>query len=70
MLHVCCTDLEKMPLTCDNPCSPAWTRTRNPSVNSRMLCQLSYGGLPFSAHVVGADRWMTLAYWRTDAQAD
>ena len=25
--------------------SPIWTRTRNPSINSRMLCQLSYGGL-------------------------
>src|SRR5574342_864912 len=25
--------------------SPAVTRTRNPSVNSRMLCQLSYRGL-------------------------
>ena len=24
--------------------SPIWTRTRNPSINSRMLCQLSYGG--------------------------
>ena len=25
--------------------SPDWTRTSNPSINSRMLCQLSYGGL-------------------------
>ena len=25
-------------------CSPAWTRTKNPPINSRMLCQLSYGG--------------------------
>ena len=25
-------------------CSPGWTRTSNPSVNSRMLCQLSYRG--------------------------
>ena len=25
--------------------SPIWTRTRNPSINSRMLCQLSYGGI-------------------------
>ncbi len=25
-------------------CSPGWTRTSNPSVNSRMLCQLSYEG--------------------------
>jgi hypothetical protein len=24
--------------------SPGWTRTNNPSVNSRMLCQLSYRG--------------------------
>jgi 8-oxo-dGTP pyrophosphatase MutT (NUDIX family) len=28
--------------------SPDWTRTSNPSINSRMLCQLSYGG-PLSA---------------------
>lgn len=26
-------------------CSPDWTRTSNPSINSRMLCQLSYGGM-------------------------
>ncbi len=25
--------------------SPNWTRTNNPSINSRMLCQLSYGGM-------------------------
>jgi hypothetical protein len=24
--------------------SPEWTRTTNPAINSRMLCQLSYGG--------------------------
>src|SRR3954469_6316809 len=29
--------------------SPDWTRTSNPSINSRMLCQLSYGGLPRAA---------------------
>jgi hypothetical protein len=29
--------------------SPIWTRTRNPSINSRMLCQLSYGGLRSTA---------------------
>ena len=27
-----------------SPCSPGWTRTNNPSVNSRMLCLLSYRG--------------------------
>src|SRR5687767_3859804 len=26
------------------PDSPGWTRTNNPPVNSRMLCQLSYRG--------------------------
>jgi hypothetical protein len=26
-------------------CSSDWTRTSNPSVNSRMLCRLSYGGM-------------------------
>jgi hypothetical protein len=25
-------------------CSPDWTRTSNRPINSRMLCQLSYGG--------------------------
>src|SRR4051794_38670501 len=25
-------------------CSPGWTRSNNPPVNSRMLCQLSYRG--------------------------
>ena len=24
--------------------SRTWTRTRNPAINSRMLCQLSYAG--------------------------
>jgi hypothetical protein len=28
----------------DIPNSPGWTRTNNPPVNSRMLCQLSYRG--------------------------
>ena len=27
-----------------SPSSPGWTRTNNPPVNSRMLCQLSYWG--------------------------
>jgi hypothetical protein len=30
-------------LTCGKG-SPEWTRTTNPAINSRMLCQLSYGG--------------------------
>ena len=25
--------------------SPTWTRTKNLPVNSRLLCQLSYGGM-------------------------
>ena len=25
-------------------CSPGWTRTNNPAINSRVLCQLSYRG--------------------------
>jgi hypothetical protein len=33
--------------------SPEWTRTTNPAINSRMLCQLSYGG--------------TVARWRPEA---
>src|ERR1700739_2381179 len=35
---------QKYALSCTNPCSPGWTRTSNPSVNSRTLCQLSYRG--------------------------
>lgn len=34
-------DPARGPLPC---CSPDWTRTSNPPVNSRMLCQLSYRG--------------------------
>src|SRR6187431_1408195 len=29
--------------------SPGWIRTNDPSINSRMLCQLSYGGSVSSA---------------------
>jgi hypothetical protein len=29
--------------------SPGWTRTNNPPVNSRMLCQLSYRGTVLGA---------------------
>src|SRR5206468_11903999 len=37
--------------------SPGWTRTNNPPVNSRMLCQLSYRGTaPFGARSVAAAR--------------
>jgi hypothetical protein len=32
------------PLGCEGRSSPGWTRTNNPPVNSRMLCQLSYRG--------------------------
>src|SRR4051812_32805055 len=32
------------PRNCGAPSSPGWTRTNNPSVNSRMLCLLSYRG--------------------------
>ena len=35
---------------------PGWTRTNNPSVNSRMLCQLSYRGLTTT-------RLRTIAAW-------
>ncbi len=31
-------------------CSPDWTRTNNPAINSRMLCQLSYGGSAGATH--------------------
>src|SRR6476661_3945438 len=34
-------------------CSPDWTRTSNRPINSRMLCQLSYGG-PAVPHVGSA----------------
>ncbi len=32
------------PHGCWGRSSPGWTRTNNPPVNSRMLCQLSYRG--------------------------
>jgi hypothetical protein len=48
-------------VTCGNACSPGWTRTSNPLINSQMLCQLSYRGLPARADA-GAERGMTLAY--------
>jgi hypothetical protein len=48
--------------------SPGWTRTTNPSVNSRMLCQLSYRGITGVHANSGADRWTTLAYRHTRAQ--
>jgi hypothetical protein len=35
-------------------CSSGWTRTNNPAINSRMLCQLSYGG-PFGCEA--EPRW-------------
>ena len=34
--------VDRLPSLCS--CSPAWTRTSNPPINSRMLCQLSYRG--------------------------
>ncbi len=40
------TECIKPRLCRSNYCSPAWTRTRNRPINSRMLCQLSYRGLP------------------------
>src|SRR6185437_1346937 len=39
-------------LTAPRWSSPGWTRTNNPPVNSRMLCQLSYRGL--AAAIVAA----------------
>jgi hypothetical protein len=38
------TQLEKRPALRAFSYSPGWTRTSNPPVNSRMLCQLSYRG--------------------------
>ena len=38
-------DLEReCPEACPTVSSRGWTRTNNPPVNSRMLCQLSYAG--------------------------
>ena len=36
--------------------SPGWTRTNNPPVNSRMLCQLSYRGTVLSGPKCSRDR--------------
>ena len=38
---VTCVSAGHEPFCC---CSPGWTRTNNPPINSRMLCQLSYRG--------------------------
>ena len=47
--------------------SPEWTRTTNPAINSRMLCQLSYGG-PIARWRRGAQYLIggTHAYGRVD----
>ena len=42
-------------------CSSDWTRTSNPAINSRMLCQLSYGG-PLVAGTVSRPAMTTLAH--------
>ena len=41
--------------------SPDWTRTSNPPINSRMLCQLSYGG-PLSALGKASRRLLGLSH--------
>ena len=41
--------------------SPDWTRISNPSINSRMLCQLSYGG-PLSALGKASRRFLGLSH--------
>ena len=36
----------KTPVSCDTGVnSPSWARTNDTAVNSRVLCQLSYGGM-------------------------
>src|SRR5512146_457802 len=44
--------------------SPGWTRTNNPPINSRMLCQLSYRGSVPRAHIskVGTEGKIGLPY--------
>src|SRR5439155_25279069 len=39
-----CPKIRKEPVCGLFQSSPGWTRTNNPPVNSRMLCQLSYRG--------------------------
>src|SRR6266705_2474121 len=39
-----CPKIRKAPVCGLFQSSPGWTRTNNPPVNSRMLCQLSYRG--------------------------
>ena len=51
--------------------SPGWTRTNNPSVNSRMLCQLSYrgrSGAECSQTRRARVRWRAVD-WRRDGRA-
>ena len=40
-------------------CSPDWTRTSNRPINSRMLCQLSYGG---PAPAASDEYWTRIAH--------
>ncbi len=46
-LNVCLPGNDEGPVADDGAfsCSPGWARTSDPSINSRMLCQLSYGGM-------------------------
>jgi hypothetical protein len=38
--------------------SSGWTRTSNPSINSRMLCQLSYRGMREAGGIVANRFWL------------
>lgn len=52
--------------------SRAWTRTRNNSVNSRALCQLSYAGSSGSGYLLGDPR-LLVRFWakiEVDASTD
>src|SRR5262249_18349250 len=48
--HTRSHDPDPLPLDFIIADSPGWTRTNNPPVNSRMLCQLSYRGPAVKRH--------------------
>jgi formylglycine-generating enzyme required for sulfatase activity len=48
--------------------SPVWTRTKNLPVNSRLLCQLSYGGMQHqSSRVIRGPPWRPEPQYMTPA---
>ncbi len=56
----------KAHLTVGYICSSNWARTSDPSINSRMLCQLSYGGISCEGFPCNVDNYIS----RLDTKAN